>query len=290
MKMRESLGCMAFLLAALSGQVGARQIEQQTSPDPVEIEAGSDSKKRQQDPRTVARQILGPAGQLYREVRYPTDQTIYFAGVPRPAGFTGLCVADTAFVTVARKGSTKVEAVEGGRLFRVVDDPLPGAEIWDAAYEARMKRLCDQAGPVFAETAQAPGFFGLLVHASDQPKAVYAAFAARVLTLAIRASDSGAGPTIRCDEDPARQGGDECGSILAGRSQLSLKSLIFATVEPCTATKANLCVSGAFAVPANQRGEARYLELSVETNSARVDPPPELGLVSIKLRILTVAE
>ena len=259
-------------------------------------------------PAELARRALGITGARYLEVRRPylggvpgrIGFNLWFAAMPRPASFPGLCQADTIDLyfgptetSSSANDAMQVYAVRTETLYKIVGDTAPATGTGGSTdHESVLAELCMNAGPVFADPnldGPHPHFFGGRESGAPlSPPGAY--FAARALQLAVEAAESETLRQLTCEEDRSTPHVRTCTNPRATMTNLRLDLVNGFDIEPCSARDPELCVTAGFS---RARDGTRYgiLQVVIRTNASEVGGRPrDFQVVSVSMENSTVVE
>lgn len=300
------MGIRVFIVCVLlqaGSSTSATQREAEAARGPTLSEALHDP------PLELARRVLGLSGEIYREVQRPFLESVpsvswltnlTFATAPRSAGFPGLCEASTIFVSFRPEQNappdsdvrTIVNALQTGRLYKIVGDTTPLPDTWNDDYGRSIAERCAAAGPVLLQPnggVRAGHFFSGRFNGSSDFWPAHAYFAARALQKVTAAATSGALTTIPCEEDRDEPAAHFCAEPRSLLANLSLQRLNGFEIAPCRRGDAELCVSARFTRQSDSLDGQRMLAVEIRTDASHIDPPPsDFRILAVSISGFTI--
>ncbi|NBW08505.1 MAG: hypothetical protein EBR82_10800 [Caulobacteraceae bacterium] len=165
-----------------------------------------------------------------------------FATRPRNAGDYGLCQATVVTVPINQTSEGPREAIKTSLAYKVVGNTgRDAAREWNDAYEKRLDRLCDQAGPVLP-TYDDPG--GESFFSADVGEPHQLRFATHALQTAI-AQARKTPASVSCDGESAIAELD-CSRPAASLAKLDMRRLSWVSMKPCVGRPGWQCVEAKF--------------------------------------------
>jgi hypothetical protein len=245
----------------------------------------------------LSERVLGAVGALYAEIERPGQAitrgrafTIAFASLPRPAGYPGLCEAETVtveFEPAADGPATSIAYVQSfrrGRVYRIVSDTAPRAGGWTDSYRQLLAAQCASAGPVLSRPSMAaPRFFSGSYYASSDFWAAHAYFGARALAMV----SSRGSPPAQCRDDIARPGDNICDDASALLRNPPMERFLGFDIYRCEQDAPDLCVTASFS--RGPRPDTRGIAIHLRTSlSEPLYPPPAFALREIRIHATQV--
>jgi hypothetical protein len=273
------------------------------TPGPTTAEA------RTQAPAELARRVLGPSGEIYREVQRPGPggglvavswlSGLMFATAPHSSGFPGLCEAETLFVGFRPAAGTPRQAADApvyvdrltsGKAYKIVGDATASSDGGSDDDERGLAARCATVGPVLWQPdtrAKVSHFFSVRFDGNSSAPAAMASFGARALQKAMVASQSLS--QIPCREDHSEPAAHLCADPHRLLNELPMERLVELRIAPCSLSASALCVVAAFIRQSDELEEQRFLDVRIETNASIVDPPHDFEIVGVTIEGHTIA-